>query len=96
MKVQQHNSISMHPFEHRNINRQARSNCEQMTCYVHLNRLLADSVISRADHVLRPLFPPIIIRRPGLCCHPHDFSLPTKDDSNLIPRILHRTLLHHL
>ena len=56
------------------------------------NRLLA-SVISRPDHVFRPLFPPIIIRRPGLRRRPHDFSLPPKDDSNFIPRILYRTLL---
>jgi len=59
------------------------------------NRLLA-SVDSRPDHVLTPLFPPIIIRCPDLRHRPRDFSLPPKDGTNFIPRILYRTLLHHL
>ena len=54
-------------------------------------RLLA-SIVLRPHP--RPLFPPVIIRRPGLCPRPHDFVLPDKDDCNFIPRILFRTLLH--
>ena len=55
-------------------------------------RLLA-SVVLRPHHVLRPLFPPVTIRRPGLRPRPHNFVLPDKDDCNFIPRILYRTLL---
>jgi len=47
----------------------------------------------RPHHVIRPLFPPVIIRRPGLRPRPHDFVLPDKDDCNFIPRILYCTLL---
>src|SRR6218665_2155645 len=50
-------------------------------------RLLA-SVALRPHHFLRPLFPPVIIRRPGLRPRPHNFVLPDKDDCNFIPRIL--------
>ena len=38
-------------------------------------RLLA-SVALRPHHVLRPLFPPVIIRHPGLRSRPRDFILP--------------------
>ena len=56
-------------------------------------RLLA-LVVLRPHHVLRPLFPPVIIRRPGLRPRPHDFVFPDKDDCNFIPRDFYRTLLH--
>ena len=49
-------------------------------------QLLA-SVVLRPHHFVRPLFPPVIIRRPGLRPHPHNFVLPDKDDCNFIPRI---------
>src|SRR6218665_578130 len=39
------------------------------------NRRLT-SVNHRHYHVLRPLFPPVITRRPGLRPRPHDFTLP--------------------
>src|SRR6218665_117340 len=55
-------------------------------------RLLV-SIVLRPHHILRPLFPPVIIRRLGLRPRPHDFVLPDKDDCNFIPRILYRTLL---
>src|SRR6218665_91236 len=56
-------------------------------------RLLA-SVVLRHNHVLRPLFPPVIIRRPGLRPRPQEFVLPDKDDCNFIPRIIYRIRLH--
>src|SRR6218665_327666 len=56
-------------------------------------RLLA-AVIHSSDHVLRPLFPPVITRRPGLRRRQQEFTLPEKDDLNFIPRILYRTLNH--
>lgn len=45
------------------------------------NRLLA-GVSSLFDHVLRLLFPSIIIQRPGLRIRPHGFTLRTEDDNN--------------
>ena len=57
-------------------------------------RLLA-AVIHSSDHVLRPIFPPVLSRRPGLRSQRHhEFTLPEKDDRNFIPRILFRTLNH--
>ena len=56
-------------------------------------RLLA-AVIHSSDHVLRPLVPPVITRRPGLRRRQHEFTLSEKDDRNFIPRILYRTLNH--
>src|SRR6218665_552746 len=47
------------------------------------NRLLI-SVNHRHYHVLRPLFPPVITRHPGLRPRSHDFSLSHKDDHNYI------------
>src|SRR6218665_1183155 len=44
-------------------------------------------------HVLRPLFPPILTRRPGLRERAHPFTLPLKDDKQCIPRVLYRALL---
>src|SRR6218665_3885445 len=44
---------------------------------------LLAAVASCAAHVLRPIFPPLIARRPGLRPRPHDFTLPDKDDKNL-------------
>jgi len=57
------------------------------------SRLLA-SVALWPHHVLRPLFPPVLNRCPGLRPRPHDFTLPNRDDYNYISRILYRTLLH--
>src|SRR6218665_1409014 len=55
------------------------------------NRLLA-SVNHRLCHILRPLFPPVITRRPGFRPRSYDFSLPHKEDHNYIPRVLYRTV----
>ena len=44
------------------------------------NRFLA-AVSSCSNHVLRPVFPPLIERRPGLRSRPHNFTLPDKDDT---------------
>ena|SRR6218665_628035 len=66
-----------------------------------------DGPIHSFDHVPRPLFPPVISRRPGLGRRQHEFTLPEKYDRNFIPRILFRNLtissftlsivhLHHL
>ena len=43
-------------------------------------------------HVLHPLFPPLLERRPGLRSRHHPFKLPPKDDKNYIPRVLFRSL----
>jgi len=53
---------------------------------------LLAAVASCSAHVLRPIFQPIIARRPGLRPRPHDFSLPDKDDKNYISRVLYRSL----
>ena len=50
------------------------------------------AVIPSSDLVLRPLFPPIIPRRPGLRRRQHEFTLPEKDYRKFIPRILFRAL----
>ena len=56
-------------------------------------RLLA-SIVLWPQHVLRPLFPPVLTRRPGVCPRPHDLTTPIKkDDYNCIPKILNYTLL---
>jgi len=47
-----------------------------------------------ACDVLRPIFPPLIARQPGLRPRPHDFTLPDKDDKNFISRVLYRSRLH--
>src|SRR6218665_979293 len=57
------------------------------------DRLLA-AVSSCPNHVLRPVFSPLIERRPGLRPRPHNFTLPDKDDTNFIPRVLYRVLTH--
>src|SRR6218665_1160310 len=57
------------------------------------DRLLA-AVSSCSNHVLRPIFPPLIERRPGLRPRPHNFTLPDKDDTNFTPRVLYRALTH--
>ena len=41
-------------------------------------------------NVLRPRFPPVILKRCHLRPKTHTFCLPEKDDSNFIPRVLHR------
>ena len=56
------------------------------------DRLLS-SVIRNSYHVLRPLFPPILTRRPGLRKRAHPLTLPLKDDKQCIPRVLYRALL---
>src|SRR6218665_1919231 len=43
--------------------------------------------------VLRPLFPPILTRWPGLRKRAHPFTLPLKDDKQCIPRVIYRALL---
>src|SRR6218665_3852134 len=48
---------------------------------------------SNSYHVLRPLFPPILTRRPGLRKRVHPFILPLKDEKQCIPRVLYRALL---
>src|SRR6218665_3997454 len=55
------------------------------------DRLLG-AVVVNSNHVLHPLFPPILVRRPGLRPRPHGFILPLKDDYNFIHRVLYRSL----
>ena len=55
---------------------------------------LLSAVIFNSSHVLRPLFPSILSRRPGLRERSHPSDLPLKDDNNYIHRILYRLLLH--
>ena len=47
------------------------------------------AVVRNAEHVQRH-FPPVICRRSILRPRTHNFRLPDKDDSNFIPRGLHR------
>src|SRR6218665_548571 len=54
---------------------------------------IVSSVIRNSYHVLRPLFSPILTRRPGLRKRAHPFTLPLKDDKQCIPRVLYRALL---
>src|SRR6218665_3517089 len=54
------------------------------------NRSLLIAVVRNAEHVLRPHFPPVIFRRSNLRPRTHNFRIPNKDDSNFIPRVLHR------
>src|SRR6218665_298905 len=58
--------------------------------------LLLATVSSCSNHVLRPVFPPWIERRPGLRPRPHNFTLPGKDNKNFISRVLYtcRALTH--
>src|SRR6218665_853617 len=48
------------------------------------------AVVRNDEHVLRPHFPPVISRCLNLRPRTHNFRLPDKDDSNFIPRVLHR------
>src|SRR6218665_998602 len=48
------------------------------------------AVVQNAEHVLRPHFFPVISRRSNLRPRTHNFCLPDKNDSNFIPRVLHR------
>src|SRR6218665_930418 len=52
--------------------------------------ILLMAVVRNAEHVLRLHFPPIISRHSNLRPRTHNFRLPDKDDSNYIPRVLHR------
>src|SRR6218665_1998086 len=52
------------------------------------------AVSSCSNHVLPPVFPPLNERRPGLRPRPHNFTLPDKDDTYFIPRVLYRVLNH--
>jgi len=56
------------------------------------DRLLSP-VIHNSYHVHRPLFSPILTRRPGLHKQAHPFTLPLKDDRQRIPHVLFRALL---
>ena len=57
---------------------------------------LMRSIIAREIHVLRPLCPPVNIRKYDLRPSPHDFLLPLRDDTNYIPRALFRWLRPNL
>src|SRR6218665_3420041 len=56
------------------------------------DRLLS-CIIRNSYHVLGPLFPPTLNRRPGLRKRAHPFTLPLKDDKQCIPCVLYRALL---
>src|SRR6218665_2844985 len=57
---------------------------------------LMRSIIAREIHVLRPLCPPVNIRKYDLRPSPHHFLLPLRDDTNYIPRTLFRWLRPNL
>src|SRR6218665_1238883 len=48
------------------------------------------AVVRNAEHVLLPHFSPVILRRCNLRPRTHNFCLSENDDSNFIPRVLHR------
>lgn len=51
-----------------------KSPCEMM----HVTKIGRQSAVSQYhSHVLRPIFPPPISRRPGLCSRAHSFTLAT-------------------
>src|SRR6218665_1843751 len=56
------------------------------------DRLLS-SVMRNSYHVLRPLFPPLLTRRPGLRKRAHPLTLPLKNDKQCMPHVLYRALL---
>jgi len=56
---------------------------------------LLSMVMHNRHHVLRPLFPPVLERRPGLRSRHHQFKLPLKDDKNFISRILFTSLTNN-
>jgi len=60
----------------------------QTTDFEVLVRGAENCVLSMVMHVLRPLFPPVPERRPGLRSRHHPFKLPLRDDKNFISRIL--------
>ena len=74
--------------------------------YLPLHTVDASAMVADADdrflaavsfcpnHVLRPVFTPMIERRPGLKPRPHNFTPTDKDDTNVIPRVLYRALTH--
>ena len=45
--------------------------------------------------VLQSIFPPVLLRRPGLHKRYHPFILPLRDSKNFIPCVLYRSLLSH-
>jgi|SRR6218665_3779016 len=55
------------------------------------DRLLG-AVVANNHLVLCTLFPPTIVRRPGLWPIPHDFTLLLKNNNNFISQVLHRSL----
>src|SRR6218665_1618577 len=57
---------------------------------------LMRSIIAREIHVLRPLCPPVNIRKYDLRPSPHNFLLPLRDDTHYIPRTLFRWLRPNL
>src|SRR6218665_1194946 len=57
---------------------------------------LMRSIIAREIHMLRPLCPPVNIRKYDLRPSQHNFLLPLRDDTNYIPRTLFRWLRPNL
>ena len=58
-------------------------------------RLLA-AIIHSSDHVLQPLFPSVISRRPGLPRRQHEFTIPQKDNRNFFIISSFTLLIVHL
>jgi len=55
--------------------------------------VLCNSVTYGSSHLLRSIFPPILVRREGIRSCYHPFSLSPKDTRNFIPRTLYQSLL---
>jgi len=74
------------------MNENLQINCDHEELVRGAENCLLSMVMHNQHHVLPPLFPPLLERRPGLrICH-HPFNLPPKDDKNSISRVLFRTL----
>ena len=55
------------------------------------------AIILNSAQVLLPLFPPILLRRPGLRMRAYHFSAPPyEDDKNYIPRVLNTSVSPNL
>jgi len=50
------------------------------------------AVVWNVEHVLRPHFPPVVLRRCNLRPRTHNVCRPysQKEDNNFIPKVLHR------
>ena len=71
------------------------NNCDFEELVRGADKYMLSMVMHNRHHVLRPPFPPVLERRPGLRSRHHSFKLSLKDDKNFISRILFRSLTNN-